>query len=75
MGGEQFFGVARSEVGNHTFDAHAAVDGAQAALRSDGLGERFARVGFVEESLALEIGGFDEIAVDDAQRSYAGADQ
>jgi len=67
MSGEQFFGVARSEVGDDAFDAHAAVDGAQAALGGNGFGEPFAGVRFFKERLALKIRSFDEIAVNDAQ--------
>lgn len=73
--GKQFFGVAGGEVGDDPFDAHAAVDGSQAALGGNGFGERFEGVGFVEESLALEIRGFDEIAVNDAQNPDSGADK
>ena len=38
-----------------------------------GFGQTFARVGFVEEDLALEIGRLDEVAVDEGERADAGA--
>ncbi len=38
-----------------------------------GLGEGVACVGFVEEGLALEVGGLDEVAVDEGERADTGA--
>jgi hypothetical protein len=38
-----------------------------------GLGERVAGVGLVEQDLALEVGGFDEVAVDEGEGADAGA--
>jgi hypothetical protein len=45
----------------------------QLAFRGDGFGKRRKRVGFVKQGLALEIRGFNEIAVNDTQFSDAGA--
>jgi hypothetical protein len=75
MGSKQFFRVAGCEIGDNPFDTHAAVDGAQPALGGDGFGERFTSIGFIEKGLALEVRGFDEIAVNDAERSDPRADQ
>ena len=46
----------------------------RAILRRRGLGfgKAFAGIGFVEENLALEIGGFDEVAVDEGEGADAG---
>ena len=38
-----------------------------------GFGESFGRVRFLEQELALQVGPFDEIAVNDAQAAHSGA--
>ncbi len=38
-----------------------------------GLGEGVAGVGFVEEDLSLEVGGLDEVAVDEGKGADSGA--
>ena len=49
------------------------VEESDLAARSLGLGEGFERVGFVEEDLALEVGGLDEVAIDEGEGADAGA--
>jgi len=44
-------------------------------LCGNGFGERVARVGFVEERLALKVGRLDEVAVEDAETADAGASE
>ncbi|MEY2727522.1 MAG: hypothetical protein RLZZ458_3389 [Planctomycetota bacterium] len=67
--------VAEVEVGDDGFDVDFGVDSTEPAVCSDGFGELFGGVGFVEEDLALEVGEFDEVAIDDADVSDAGAGQ
>jgi len=43
------------------------------AARGFGFGQRFARVGLVEEDLALKVRGLDEVAVDEGECAYARA--
>ena len=51
------------------------IHGAKAAFCSDGFGQGIAGVGFFEERLALEIGEFDEIAVNDAEAAKSRANE
>lgn len=72
---EQFGGVARVEIGDDSLDGNGGIDGFEFALGGDGFGEGIAGVGLVEESLTLEIGRLDEIAIEDSNAADAGADQ
>ncbi len=54
-------------------DADGGVDACEVAAGGFGFGEGGAGVVFVEEHLALEVGGLDEIAVDEGEAAYAGA--
>lgn len=73
--GEKFAGIFWREIGDDGFDLRAGIYGAEAALGGYGFREIFRGVGFFEQSLALEVGRLDEIAIDDAQRAQAGADE
>jgi hypothetical protein len=65
----------RIEVGDDTFDRNGGIDGFELAFGGDRFGEGVAGVIFIEQGLALEIGRFDEIAIEDANATDAGADQ
>ena len=54
-------------------DVDAGVDAGEVAAGGFGFGEGVAGVGFVEEHLALEVGGLDEVAVDEGEAADAGA--
>jgi hypothetical protein len=54
-------------------DLDAGVDAGEVTAGGFGLGEGGAGVVFVEEHLALEVGGFDEVAVDEGKPADAGA--
>jgi hypothetical protein len=69
----EFLNVAEVEVGDNGFDVDFGVDSTEAAVGGDGFGELLVGVVFVEEDLALEVGEFDEVAIDDADVSDAGA--
>ena len=71
-GGEEFVDVGWDEVGYFCVDLDGGVEEGYFAAGGFGLGEGFAGVGFVEEDLALEVGGFDEVAVDHGEISDAG---
>ena len=63
------------EIDDNTFDGDGGIDGFEFAFGGDGFGESFAGVIFIEQGLALEIGRLDEIAIEDANAAYAGADE
>lgn len=63
VGGEEVGGVGWDEVGDVGGDADAGVDAGEMAAGGFGFGESGAGVVFVEEHLALEVGGLDEVAV------------
>ncbi len=75
MRGLKRLGVARAEIGNDTFHGHGGIDGAQFAFGGDGLGEDVEGVGLVEQGLALQVRGFNEIAIDDSEVPDAGANE
>jgi len=71
--GEEGGGVLGDQVGDVGVDADAGVDAGEVAAGGFGFGEGGARVGFVEEHLALEVGGFYEVAVDEGKAADASA--
>ena len=64
--------VGWDEVGYFCVDLDGGVEEGDFTAGGFGFGEGFAGVGFVEEDLALEVGGFDEVAVDQGESSDAG---
>ena len=72
-GGEEFVDVGGDEVCDVGVDVDGGVEEGDLAAGSFGFGESFEGVGFVEEDLALEVGGFYEVAVDEGEGSYAGS--
>jgi hypothetical protein len=54
-------------------DGDAGVELGDVAAGRLGLGQRFEGVGLVKEDLALEVGGLDEVAVDEGEGTNAGA--
>ena len=72
-GGEQFGDVTGDEVGDAGVDGDAGVEPGDVAAGGFGLGQAFAGVGFVEEDLALQVGGLDEVAVDESEGADSGA--
>jgi len=73
VGVEEVGGVLGDEVGDVRVEVDAGVDAGEVAAGGFGLGKGGACVVFVEEHLALEVGGLDEIAVDEGEVSDAGA--
>ena len=71
--GEEFVDVGGDEVGDVGVDGDGGVEEGDLAAGGFGFGEGVAGVGFVEEDLALEVGGFDEVAVDEGEGADAGA--
>ena len=71
--GDQCCDVGGDEVGDMRGDLDAGVDAGEVAASGFGLGEGFAGVVFVEEDLALEVGGLDEVTVDEGEAADAGA--
>jgi len=70
---EQGCDVGWDEVGDVGGDGDAGVDAGEVAASGFGLGEGVAGVVFVEEDLALEVGGLDEVTVDESEAADAGA--
>ena len=54
-------------------DRDAGVEGGYVAAGGFGFGQGVEGVGLVEEDLALEVRGFDEVAVDEGERGDTGA--
>jgi hypothetical protein len=67
--------VGEVEVGDDGFDEDFGVDASESVVGGDCFGEVFCGILFIEENLALEVGVFDEVAVDDADVSDAGASE
>ncbi len=65
--------VGGDEVGDVGVDVNVGVEECDLAAGGLGLGEGGEGVGLVEEDLALEVGGFDEVAVDEGEGADAGA--
>ena len=65
--------VGGDEVGDVGVDGDGGVEESDLAAGGFGFGEGFAGVGLVEEDLTLEVGGFDEVAVDEGEGADAGA--
>jgi hypothetical protein len=61
------------EVGDVGGDGEVGVDGGEFAAGGFGFGEGVAGVGFVVEHLSLEVGLFDEVAIDEGEVADAGA--
>src|SRR5207249_6979389 len=72
---EKRLGVARAEIGDDTFDGHRRIDGAKLAFGGDSLGKDVESVGLVEQGLALQVRGLNEIAIDDFDVANAGANE
>ena len=71
--GKEFMDVGGDEVGNVGMDSDGGVEEGDLAAGGFGLGEGVAGVGLVEEDLTLEVGGLDEVAVDEGEGADAGA--
>jgi len=72
-GGEELVDVGWDEVRDVRVDRDGGVEEGDLATGSFGFWEGFAGVGLVEEDLALEVGGFDEVAVDEGEGADASA--
>ena len=66
-GCEQLGDIAGDKVGDVRMDGDARVEAGDVAARGFGFGQSFARVGLVEEDLALQVRGLDEVAVDEGE--------
>ncbi len=69
---QELVDVGGDEVGDLRVDGDGGVEEGNFAARGLGFGKAVAGIGFVEENLALEIGGFDEVAVDEGEGADAG---
>ena len=72
-GAEEIVDVGGDEVGDVGGDLDGGVGGEELAAGGFGFGEGVGGVLFVEEDLALEVGGLDEVAVDEGEVADAGA--
>lgn len=72
-GGQEFVDVVGDEVGDAGMDGDCRVEEGDLAAGRFGFGQGLEGVGLVEEDLTLEIGGFDEVAVDEGERADTGA--
>ncbi len=70
---QELVDVGGDEVGDLRVDGDGGVEEGNFAARGLGFGKAVAGIGFVEEDLALEVGGFDEVAVDEGEGADAGA--
>lgn len=71
--GDKVGNVAGDEVGDVGVDGDAGVEAGDVAASGCGFGQAFAGVSLVEEDLALEVGRFDEVTVDEGKAPDAGA--
>ena len=72
-GREEIVDVGGDQVGDVGVDGDRGVEEGDFAAGGFGFGEGLAGVGLVEEDLALEVGGLDEVAVDEGEGADAGA--
>ena len=72
---QELHGVVRVQVGDDRLDGHRRIRGVKVSRRGDGLRDEGSNVLLREEELALEVGLFDHIAIDDADAPHAGAHQ
>ena len=72
-GGEELVDIAGDEVDDVGEDGDGGVETGDVAPGSFGFGESEESVLLVEEDLALEVGGLDEVAVDEGEGPDAGA--
>jgi hypothetical protein len=72
---EELVDVRGDEVADVGLDGDGGVEEGDLAAGGFGFGEGVAGVGFVKEDLALEVGGFDEVTVDEGEGADAGASE
>ena len=72
-GGQELVDVGGDEIGYVGVDGDGGVEERDFTAGGFGLGEGFAGIGLIEEDLALEVGGFDEVAIDEGESADAGA--
>ena len=72
-GAHEFFDVGGGDVAGVGVDFDFGVDAMELEFGGSGFGERVSGILFGEEPLALEVGGFDEIAIEDGEMAEAGA--
>ena len=70
---EEFGDICGDEVGDVGAEGDAGVKEGDLAAGGFGFGEGLEGVIFVEEDLALQVGGLNEIAIDKGEGAYAGA--
>ena len=73
--GKKFRGILGPKIGHNTLHLDAGIDRAQLLFGGHGFGQGIAGVGLVEQHLALEIGGFDEVPVNDLDGAHSRANQ
>ena len=72
-GADEFFDVGGGDVAGKGVDFDFGVDAGELLFGSGGFGKGLGGVVLGEEPLALEVGGFDEVAIEDGEVSDAGA--
>lgn len=70
---DEFFDVGGGDVAGEGVDGDLRVDAGELEFRGGGFGKGLGGVVFGEEPLALEIGGFNEVAIEDGEVPDAGA--
>ena len=73
--GQQLVDIGWNQVSDGGVDRDLGVDGGDLAAGGLGLGQRGQGVGFIEQDLALQVRGLDEVAVDQREMADAGARQ
>ena len=74
-GGEKGVDVGGDEIGDVRCEGDGGVEGGDFAAGGFGLREGGEGIGLIEQDLALEIGGLDEVAVDEDEVADAGASE
>ena len=72
---EQLRGVSRGQVGHNALDLDVGIDGAELPFGGDRFRQCVSGIGFVKESLSLQIGGLDKVTVQDSEAADSCADE
>jgi hypothetical protein len=73
--GKELVNVGGDEIVDVGVDGDGGVEESDLAAGGLGFGKGVASVGFVEEDLTLEVGGFDEVTVDKGESADPGASE
>ena len=67
--------IFRTEIGYHAPDLDTRIDRTQFVLGGNRFRKRIAGVGFIEQRLALQIGRFNEVSINDVDRTHSGTNE